>query len=81
MVDRYTLVVVGASAGGVEVLIELASALPPDFGAPVLVVLHVSSDSILPDVLGRVARMPVAHAVHGEALLPGRSTSLPPTTT
>ena len=55
MRGRYSLVVVGASAGGVDVLLRLASGLPADFPVPVLVVLHVNSDSMLPQILGRVS--------------------------
>ena len=74
------IVVVGASAGGVEALSALARALPADFGAPVIVVLHVPSTgtSVLPDILGRAGALPAAHAVDGEELLPGHIYVAPP---
>ena len=75
---RYEIVVVGASAGGVEVLIEMVKAFPPRLRAPVLVVLHVSGESMLPSLLERVARVPVAHANDGQRLVPGRIYVAPP---
>jgi two-component system, chemotaxis family, protein-glutamate methylesterase/glutaminase len=75
---RYDLVVLGASAGGVEVLMKLARALPPSFPAPMVIVLHVSGDSTLPEILARVSAVPVSHARHGEHLLPGRVYVAPP---
>jgi two-component system chemotaxis response regulator CheB len=58
------VVVVGAPAGGVEALAQLVSSLPPDLGAPVVIVLHVSPDapSLLPRILARESRLPVRRA-------------------
>jgi two-component system chemotaxis response regulator CheB len=75
-----SIVVVGASAGGVEALQRFARALPPDFGAPILVVLHASPTgrSYLPEILSRAGRIPATHAVDGERLLPGHIYIAPP---
>jgi two-component system, chemotaxis family, protein-glutamate methylesterase/glutaminase len=51
----HDIVVVGASAGGVEALADLAASLPADLAAALFVVLHVPSTatSALPDILNR----------------------------
>lgn len=68
------VVVVGASAGGVQALTAFFSALPPDLAAIVLVVLHLSpeSPSHLSNILGRSTSLPVSVAQDGEVLEHGR---------
>ena len=67
------VVAVGASAGGVEALANLAAGLPPDLPFTVLVVLHMPSGapSVLARILDRNGPLPAAHAVNGEPLEPG----------
>ena len=74
------VIAVGASAGGVEALIDLIGALPEDFAAPVLVVLHLapSAPSALAAILGRRAPLHVATARTGEPLEAGRVYVAPP---
>ncbi|AHG89775.1 CheB methylesterase [Gemmatirosa kalamazoonensis] len=74
------VIVVGASAGGVEVLKTLTAGLPRDFDAAVLIVLHIaaSSPSVLPTLLRRGAVLPVAFAGDGEPLERGRIYLAPP---
>jgi len=73
---RRDLVVVGASAGGVEALQTLLQGLPADLPAAVLVVLHMPSSarSALPEILDRICRLPVQQAVDGSPLAPGTVT-------
>ncbi|ALM86338.1 chemotaxis protein CheB [Bordetella sp. N] len=55
------LVTIGASAGGVEVLSTLLTALPADFPAAVAIVLHIppDRDSLLPALFAPRCALPV----------------------
>ncbi|MGA9771400.1 MAG: chemotaxis protein CheB [Blastocatellia bacterium] len=70
----HDIIVMGASAGGVEVLREIVKGLPADLSAAVFVVLHLPSDatSLLPDILIRAGRLPASHPQDGETIEPGR---------
>jgi two-component system, chemotaxis family, protein-glutamate methylesterase/glutaminase len=71
---RRNIVVIGASAGGLEVLQTVLSSLPFDFPGSVFVVLHTSEDSpgLLPEILNRTSRLPVLYAVHNAPILAAR---------
>jgi two-component system chemotaxis response regulator CheB len=73
------IVVIGASLGGVPALMEIAAALPKDFAAAVLMVLHVGEQpSILPTLLARNSVLSVSHASDGDSLRPGHIYIAPP---
>ena len=73
-------IVIGASAGGVQALSTLVENLPPDLQAAIFIVLHIPAraPSLLPAILSRVAGIPVAHAINGEEIAPGRVYLAPP---
>ena len=68
------IVVIGASAGGVEALAALVRQLPSDLGAAVFVVLHLSPEhkSVLPRILSSAGPLAAKHARNGETILPNR---------
>jgi two-component system, chemotaxis family, protein-glutamate methylesterase/glutaminase len=73
------IVVIGASAGGVEAMTRLVRALPPDFAAAVYVVLHVPpTGSALPQILGRAGALAAAHARDGDPIVGGVIFVAPP---
>ncbi len=74
------VVIIGASAGGIPPLLTLIEHLPGDFGAAVLIVVHLPamSKSRLPQLLQRVTNLPVAMAEHGQPLETGRIYIAPP---
>jgi two-component system, chemotaxis family, protein-glutamate methylesterase/glutaminase len=77
---KHDIVVIGASAGGVEALQELVKQLPADFPASVFVVLHIParSRSYLPELLSRSGRLRAVHPADGEPIQPGRIYVAPP---
>ena len=66
------IVVIGASAGGLEPLLRVVADLPADLGAAVFVVMHIRATSHLAKILNRAGRLPAAHAVNGEEIQSGR---------
>lgn len=74
------LIVVGASAGGVEALRAFVAGLPEDLAAAVAVVLHVPArgTSALPAILDRSGPLPAVAARAGMALRRGRIHVAPP---
>lgn len=77
---NHDLIVVGASAGGVEALSYLVNNLPTDLNASIFIILHVPSEgqSVLPNILNRAKRLPAHHAKDGEAIIPGHIYVAPP---
>ncbi len=78
--DQLKLVVIGASAGGVEALQRVVAGLSPDLDAAVLVVLHLSptARSVLPQILSRAQTLAATYPVDGQKIQPGRIYVAPP---
>lgn len=78
--QRHDIIVIGASAGGVEALKALAAALPPDLQAAVFVVVHFPpyGTSVLPQILTRAGPLPALHPRDGEPIRNGVIYVAPP---
>src|ERR1700761_6632270 len=76
----YDLVVIGGSAGGLEVLNVLISALPARFAPAVMIVTHLppASPSYLVQALAHRCALPLLEPDAGEQILPGRVHVAPP---
>jgi two-component system chemotaxis response regulator CheB len=74
------VVVVGGSAGAIEVLREVLPRVPGDFEAAFAVTLHrpPSVVSSLASLLGRTSRLPVVEPEQGQSFRPGRVYLAPP---
>lgn len=70
---KRDIIVVGASAGGVEALLNFVKSLPPDFNVSIFVVLHLSpfSRTNLPAILSKAGRLPAIEATDGEQIQKG----------
>ena len=68
------IIVIGGSAGSLQVLQTVLPALPWDFPAAVFIVLHTTEDSpgLIPEILNRSSKLPVMYAVDHAQILPSR---------
>jgi len=72
--NRFPIVGVGASAGGLEALQEFFSKMPPDTGMGFVVVTHLHPDhvSLLPELIGKFTTMGVEQVKDGTQVEPNR---------
>lgn len=68
----HDIVVIGASAGGLQPLQRLLADLPGDLPAAVFAVVHIGATSHLAEVLDSIATLPVLQAKSGQRIEPGR---------
>jgi two-component system, chemotaxis family, protein-glutamate methylesterase/glutaminase len=80
MMPGHDIIVIGASAGGVEAVIQLVRALPSDLDATLFIVLHIAphGTSALPTILNRAGPLHAKHPTHGEAIKKGCIYIAPP---
>jgi two-component system chemotaxis response regulator CheB len=73
-------VVIGASAGAIEVLSRILPELPDDYPLPILVVVHLppDTDSLLSDLFVARCRLKVKEAEDKEPIAPGVIYFAPP---
>ncbi len=86
--SRRDIIVIGASAGGVETLCQLVAGLPLDLPAAIFIVLHIPSHgkSVLPKILnraiakqhGELSSLPARHPQDGELIALGQIYVAPP---
>jgi len=76
----HDIVVIGASAGGIEALIDFVAHLPPQLPAALFVVVHIPAQahSALPHILMNAGSLPAHAATDGMAILPGHIYVAPP---
>lgn len=73
------VVVIGASAGGIEAICTVLAGLPADFPWPILIVVHIGAGpSQLPAILSRCGPLPAVHPQAGTLLEPGHVYVAPP---
>jgi two-component system chemotaxis response regulator CheB len=74
------IIVIGASAGGVEAVTQVARGLPSDIDSALFVTIHFppTSASALPRILNRAGPLPATHARDGEHIEAGKIYIAPP---
>jgi two-component system, chemotaxis family, protein-glutamate methylesterase/glutaminase len=74
------IIVIGASAGGIDALKALVSELPEDLDASIFIVLHMAAYSlgILPEILERAGPLTASNARDREAIKRGHIYVAPP---
>jgi two-component system, chemotaxis family, CheB/CheR fusion protein len=78
--ESFPIVGIGASAGGLEAIGSLLSALPADTGMAFVVVSHLDPThaSALPEILARATSMPVTEAVNEQLVESNHVYVMPP---
>ena len=76
----HDIIVVGASAGGVEALSRLAGQLPEELPASLFIILHIpaQSPSLMPEILSRSGPLEATHPMDGEKIRRGHIYVAPP---
>lgn len=76
----YEAIVIGASAGGLQALKTVLSALPPSFPFPIAVVQHIAerSENFMAELLNQASRIAVKEAEDKELLSPRTAYLAPP---
>ncbi|MGW7683472.1 chemotaxis protein CheB [Kribbella sp. NPDC054772] len=79
-VDRFDIVAIASSAGGIRALTQVLGGLPSGLRVPVLVVQHLDPrhQTVIADVLGRRSPLRVKLAADGEHAKPGTAYIAPP---
>jgi two-component system chemotaxis response regulator CheB len=75
---KRDIVVIGASAGGVQALQEIVQNVPADYPGTIFIVLHTGTSSILPDILSRAGQLRAVMAEHNAHYEPNRIYVAPP---
>jgi chemotaxis response regulator CheB len=80
--DQFRVVCLAGSAGGLPAYIEILSLMPTDSGMAFVVAPHRAIDNaeLLPQLLAKVTRMPVADVGQGMRIAPNRVFIMPPHT-
>ncbi|HEY9647662.1 MAG TPA: chemotaxis protein CheB, partial [Chroococcidiopsis sp.] len=78
--DRFPVVGIGASAGGLEAFTQLLNHLPADTGMAFVLVQHLdpTQKSLLTEILARTTVMPVNEAQDGMIVEPNQVYVIPP---
>jgi two-component system, chemotaxis family, protein-glutamate methylesterase/glutaminase len=66
------IIVIGASAGGLQPLKQLMRGLPADLPAAIFIVMHIGATSYLASILDNAGALPVASAANGDEIERGR---------
>src|SRR4051812_45365932 len=76
----YELVILAASAGGIQAISRILATLPVNFPVPIAILQHRAAavPTILATILGRVSRLPVKNAAEGDPLTRGTVYVAPP---
>ena len=77
---KFRIIAITASAGGVQALSTVLSALPADFPVPIVVVQHLDPNhrSLLPDILERRCSVRIKQAAEGDAIEASTAYIAPP---